>query len=279
MINTEKYVLIGHPLGHSMSPFIHEKLFEIAGRRAEYICMDIAPEELAGKSGDLKKLSGYNITIPHKTEIIQYLDELDETAERYNAVNCVYTKDGISRGYNTDCVGFLRSVERFPLSGKVLLVGAGGAGRMMAVEALRHGAELTIAVRNPDGKVKNLLEELKEKYPDSTVKLTAISEISGKYDVLLNSTPVGMYPNGNNCPVSDEVIENCDYFFDAIYNPIKTVLVKKAEALGKTAVGGMAMLVGQAVAAHEIWNGDSYTEEQVSEIIRSAEKKVNEDFR
>ena len=103
MIDTEKYVLIGHPLGHSMSPFIHEKLFEIAGRRAEYICMDIAPEELAGKSGDLKKLSGYNITIPHKTEIIQYLDELDETAERYNAVNCVYTKDGISRGYNTDC--------------------------------------------------------------------------------------------------------------------------------------------------------------------------------
>lgn len=279
MSNTEKYVLIGHPLGHSMSPFIHEKLFEIAGRKAEYICMDIAPENLAEKSEDLKKLNGYNITIPHKIEIIPYLDELDETAKRYNAVNCVYTKDGISKGYNTDCVGFLKSVEKFPLSEKVLLIGAGGAGRMMAVEAIRHGADLTIAVRNPDGKVKNLLAELKEKYPDSSVKVTPISEISGKYNVLLNSTPVGMYPNSNNCPVSDEVIENCDYFFDAIYNPVKTVLIKKAEALGKTAIGGMAMLVRQAVTAHEIWNGDSYTEEQICEIIRASEKKINEDFR
>lgn len=279
MSNTEKYVLIGHPLGHSMSPFIHEKLFEIAGRKAEYICMDIAPENLAEKSEDLKKLNGYNITIPHKIEIIPYLDELDETAKRYNAVNCVYTKDGISKGYNTDCVGFLKSVEKFPLSEKVLLIGAGGAGRMMAVEAIRHGADLTIAVRNPDGKVKNLLAELKEKYPDSSVKVTPISEISGKYNVLLNSTPVGMYPNSNNCPVGDEVIENCDYFFDAIYNPVKTVLIKKAEALGKTAIGGMAMLVRQAVTAHEIWNGDSYTEEQICEIIRASEKKINEDFR
>lgn len=279
MSNTEKYVLIGHPLGHSMSPFIHEKLFEIAGRKAEYICMDISPENLAEKSEDLKKLNGYNITIPHKIEIIPYLDELDETAKRYNAVNCVYTKDGISKGYNTDCVGFLKSVEKFPLSEKVLLIGAGGAGRMMAVEAIRHGADLTIAVRNPDGKVKNLLAELKEKYPDSSVKVTSISEISGKYNVLLNSTPVGMYPNSNNCPVSDEVIENCDYFFDAIYNPVKTVLIKKAEALGKTAIGGMAMLVRQAVTAHEIWNGDSYTEEQICEIIRASEKKINEDFR
>lgn len=279
MSNTEKYVLIGHPLGHSMSPFIHEKLFEIAGRKAEYICMDIAPENLTEKSEDLKKLNGYNITIPHKIEIIPYLDELDETAKRYNAVNCVYTKDGISKGYNTDCVGFLKSVEKFPLSEKVLLIGAGGAGRMMAVEAIRHGADLTIAVRNPDGKVKNLLAELKEKYPDSSVKVTPISEISGKYNVLLNSTPVGMYPNSNNCPVSDEVIENCDYFFDAIYNPVKTVLIKKAEALGKTAIGGMAMLVRQAVTAHEIWNGDSYTEEQICEIIRASEKKINEDFR
>ena len=105
-----KYAVIGHPLGHSMSPFIHGRLFSLAGRSADYSCKDIAPEDLSAKSSELKSLNGYNITIPHKVPIIEFIDRLDKSAERYNSVNCVANTPDGSVGYNTDCDGFLRAV-------------------------------------------------------------------------------------------------------------------------------------------------------------------------
>lgn len=272
----KKYALIGHPLGHSMSPLIHYKLFGFSGcEECVYELTDISPEELSDKLGYLKSLEGFNITIPHKTAVIPMLDGLAESAERYGAVNCVKNDSGRLTGYNTDCDGFLKSVEGFPLNGKVLLLGCGGAGRMMGIEAALHGAELTIAVRRSSVKKAQLLmAEILAKCEKSTIKITNINEIEGRFDVLLNSTPVGMYPNTDSCPVNDNVIENCDYFFDAVYNPTETILIKKAKALGKTAVGGAAMLVYQAVKAHEIWDGSLYTPEQISAVISDTEQAV-----
>ena len=136
----EQYTLIGQPLGHSMSPFIHERLFSMAGREASYTLTDIAPEHLEGKEPYLRSLQGFNITIPHKMAIIPIVDELDESAKRYNSVNCVANQNGKLIGYNTDCDGFTMSVKEYPMDGKVLLIGCGGVGRMIATEALRHGA-------------------------------------------------------------------------------------------------------------------------------------------
>lgn len=276
----EKYALTGHPLGHSMSPFIHDMLFDMAGRKAEYSCVDISPENLESEIKELNKLTGYNVTIPHKVAVIPFLDELDETAKRYSAVNCVSFKDGKLKGYNTDCVGFVRSVKDFKTDGKVLLLGCGGVGRMIAIELALHGAELTIAViPQAVDMVKTLIDEINNVNPSAVVKYIMMNEISGKFDLLVNATPVGMYPNADKCPVSDEIIANCSGIFDVIYNPVKTQLVKKAEAMGIKAVGGMAMLVLQAVKAHEIWNDDFYTDEQIAEIIAKSEKKVEADFR
>jgi shikimate dehydrogenase len=270
-----KYALTGHPLGHSMSPLIHETLFEISGRNdSVYELKDISPENFEDSLDYFKSLCGFNITIPHKQNIIPMLDELSESAVRYNAVNCVKNDGGKLIGYNTDCDGFLRSVEDFPMNGEVLLLGCGGAGRMMGIEAALHGASLTIAIRPSSiKKAQILMAEIMSKC-STPVKITDINEIEGKYEVLLNATPVGMYPDTDSCPVSTDVIENCRYVFDAIYNPTETVLIRTARSYGKKAVGGAAMLVHQAVSAHTIWDGDTYTPEQISSIITATENAV-----
>ncbi len=274
------FALIGYPLGHSMSPFIHKRLFELSGKTEDYELFEIAPENLQqGFETAIERYNGLNVTIPHKTEVIPYLDKFHESAARYNAVNCVTKTDGKLIGYNTDCSGFLRSVDEKALGRKVIICGCGGAGRMMALEAGAHGADITIAIKDfAAQQAEVLINEINEKFPEVSVNTTDMDNIEGKFDLLANATPVGMYPNTDNCPVSEEVIVNCENVFDAVYNPNETVLVKTAKSLGKNAIGGMSMLVLQAVAAHEIWYGAKFTKEQIDELISDASKAVSEMF-
>ncbi len=278
------YTLIGDPLGHSMSPMIHARLFALKEREAEYTLTAVPTEELPWKMAVLRGLCGYNITIPHKVNIIPHLDELDETAKRYNSVNCVANCNGRAVGYNTDCEGFLRSVQGMPLNGRVLLIGCGGVGRMMAIEAVLHGAEeLVIMVLPSDVPLAEaLIGEIHVLAPDANVNIVLTGSDKdgalGSFDLLMNACPVGMYPKTNACPISDEQLALCANVFDVIYNPTETRLIRKAKAMGKPAVGGAAMLVWQAVRAHEIWDGDVYTAEQVQGIIAELEETVNRDF-
>lgn len=276
-----KYTLIGHPLGHSMSPMIHDGLFKLKGKSCPYDLTDIAPEDLASKADFLRSLSGFNITIPHKVAVIDLIDEMAESAKRYSSVNCVDNRNGRLIGYNTDCDGFLLSVrsKNMPLDGKVLLIGCGGVGRMIAIETVRHGGELTIAhIPEAAADAEKLCSEIRESYPDAKPETVLTSEISGSYDLLINASPVGMYPKTESCPVSDEVIGSCGGCFDVVYNPVETLLVKKFRQQGKTAMGGAAMLVYQAVKAHEIWDGDLYTDEEVNSIIKAVEDRICADF-
>lgn len=278
----KKYTLIGHPLGHSMSPFIHDRLFKLKGREVSYSLTDISPEDLNSKKEYLKsEFVGYNITIPHKVAVIPFIDKMDTSALRYNSVNCVANTQEGSIGYNTDCYGFLNSLKMndISLDGKVLLLGCGGVGRMMAIESLLHGATLTIAIIEEARDMCNtLLTELNEKFPNVKVEVVLMSEITGSFDLVINSTPVGMFPKVDNCPLSDETISKCGAVFDAIYNPIETKLVQKFKAQGKKAVGGMAMLVLQAVKAHELWDNDTYSNDEINEIIKQSNEKVEKDF-
>ncbi|MEE5992517.1 MAG: shikimate dehydrogenase [Oscillospiraceae bacterium] len=270
------YKLIGYPLGHSMSPWIHEHLFAMSGKKAEYALCEIAPESLEQAIPELQQLNGFNITIPHKVAIIPYLDELDETAQRYHSVNCVVNQDGKSIGYNTDCIGFLRSVPPIQERDNVLLIGSGGVGRMMATEVYLREANLTIVEKNI-ALAEALKQELESPNYENTIRVLD-SAPDEHFDLLMNATPVGMFPKVDNCPVSDEVIANCDKIFDVIYNPTETLLVKKAKAMGKIAVGGSAMLVWQAVNAHEIWYGFDYDPHQIDELLKEMEQEVNRMF-
>ena len=279
-----KFCLIGHPLGHSLSPQIHARLFELSGEKVEYSLQDIAPEELSSKFGFLSEFDGFNITIPHKMGIIDYCDELSDGAKRYNSVNCV--KNGDKKiGYNTDCIGFTKSIEMLgaSLSSKVLLIGCGGVGRMMAIETALCGGELSIAALKSDlPLVEKVIEEIHEQAPDAHVRIAMISgnAISAedlhneKFDLLINSSPVGMFPKTDNMPCTEDVLDNVKYVFDAIYNPRDTLLTKTAAAKGCIVKSGMAMLVLQAVAAHEIWDGASYNNEDIEQLISDMEALV-----
>ena len=276
-----KFCLIGHPLGHSLSPQIHARLFELSGVEAEYTLEDIAPEELKEKFGFLSGFDGFNITIPHKLAIIDYCDELTEDARLYGSVNCV--KNGEKKlGTNTDCVGFTKSVEMLgaSLNSKVLQIGCGGVGRMIAKETARRGGELTIAVLKSDMELaENVAREISEHGFSPKAKVVEISEGglcsadlgNENYDLLINACPVGMYPKTDAMPCLPEVLDKVKYVFDVIYNPNDTLLTKTAREKGKKAMTGMAMLVLQAVAAHEIWDGASYKKEDIDKLISDTE--------
>lgn len=274
-----KYALLGYPLGHTMSPPIHKRLFELDGRPdAEYEVCEIPPEQLDSKSEYLNSLDGYNITIPYKVDIISHLDELDESAKRYNSVNCVVNRNGKNIGFNTDCTGFLRSLEAggAKLGGRVLQIGCGGVGRMMATEAALHGADLTIVVL-PEfiAGAKEVAEEAAKLNPSAKINVITHDKISGEFDLLMNASPVGMFPKTDDCPVSEDVVKNCKYVFEVVYNPNVTKLMSIAEKNGIPAIGGMAMLVWQAAVAHEIWNGASYRDGDVEKIIAEMKAELS----
>ncbi|MGN1433080.1 MAG: shikimate dehydrogenase family protein [Ruminococcus sp.] len=279
-MSIKKFAVIGHPIGHTMSPFIHNRLFELSGIEAEYTKLDIAPENLADEYNKLlSKLDGYNITIPHKQNIIPLIDEIDEKAKMYGSVNTVANIDGVAKGYTTDPDGFLKALDAagITLDGRVVILGCGGVARTMAYEVVLKGLPLLFAVRKEDVEIaKSLCAEIENTVKAAKVSFCLIDELSGDIDVLVNATPLGMFPKIDVQPVSDSVISRCASVFDAVYNPLETVLIKKALANGAKAVGGMSMLVWQAVVAHEKWDGSVYDKDDIAKLcIDSAEELKN----
>ncbi len=270
----KNYTLLGYPLGHSLSPKLHKYLFELEGiSDFSYDLTAISPESFEEQYDKLKSLDGFNITIPYKMKIIDFCDNLDISAKKYGAVNCVKNVNGVYTGYNTDCDGFLRALssQNVSLSGKVLLLGCGGAGRMMLTEALLCGAEVTVCVRDKSKyTVQSIFAENAEFVSDidleKKLKIVTEDEICDDFDLLMNSTPVGMFPNTEFSPISDEIIKRCKAVFDAIYNPTETALIKSAKSFGIKTIGGMSMLVWQAVSAHEIWLGTTHKIPEIDKI-------------
>lgn len=275
---SKKYAVIGHPIGHTMSPFIHKRLFELSGVDAEYTVVDIEPENFERDYYNiLKKLDGYNITIPHKQRVIPFLDKIDGKAEMYGSVNTVANIDGVSKGYTTDPDGFLKALEyaSIPLSGNVVILGCGGVARTMAYEALLKNAALKFAVREKSiGKAKALIEEIKTKLDNPDVSYCLIDELSEDITTLINATPVGMSPNTDFMPVSEAVIKRCENVYDAIYNPLDTKLIKTARKNGANAESGMSMLVWQAVVAHYHWDKSDYDVKDIEKLCEDAAKEL-----
>ncbi len=280
------YALIGYPLGHSLSPQIHTRLLGLSGIEGDYEKIEISPEELESKYDYLSSFDGFNITIPHKISIIGYTDEIDSGAERYRSVNCV--KNGERKtGYNTDVYGFTRSIDMLgaSLESRVLLIGCGGVGRMMAIETALGDGKLTVAVlENAEEAAKTAKAEILSRKPDADVEIIVMkgSTLSAEdfggnipdFDLLLNATPVGMHPNTDAMPCTEEIVEHCAAVFDVIYNPKVTKLAETAKNMGKSAMTGMAMLVLQAAKAHEIWNGSEFSDSDLKKLISDMEELV-----
>ncbi len=278
MSRSESYMVVGHPIGHSMSPFIHARLFALQGREASYTALDIPPERLADTLRNLfLEIRGCNVTIPHKQAILPLLDRLEDRAALYRSVNTVaVTPDGVI-GYNTDAQGFRCALEGggVPLAGRVALLGCGGAGRTFACEAALAGCSIVNAVRpGSEEKARALRDFVTELVPDVSYEITSLSSLSGDFDLLLNATPVGMYPQEDASPVEETVLSHTAAVFDAVYNPGDTRLLRLARANGARTVGGMPMLVWQAAAAHTIWYGAQFSQADMDRLIEEAQDEM-----
>lgn len=272
------YAVIGHPIGHTMSPFIHERLFSLAGIDADYTKLDVAPETLGEQfRTTLSRLDGFNVTIPHKQAIIPFLNEIDDKAKMYGSVNTVRLRDGAAKGFTTDPDGFIRAIEAagITLGGRIMILGCGGVARTIAYEIALRGLPFEFAVRREDvGAAGLLCLDITRKIPDAQVSFGLMEQFIGNVDVLINATPVGMYPHDNEQPIHNCAVGRCAAVFDVIYNPLETALVKRAKANGAKAEGGMSMLVWQAVVAQQHWNDVQFDPKDIRQLCLDAAEQL-----
>lgn len=268
---TQRYAVLGESLKHTWSPYIHNSLFAAAGRDAVYLPITIPREQLSSAIDVLRScFCGFNVTIPYKEQIIPLLDGVDDAVKACGAVNTVEVREGRLIGHITDGLGMLSALEKGGINttcADALILGGGGAARVAGYEFLVRGGRVTFAVRNLD-KGQQLIAELADtqKDGDSRIHLCPLSDITTAHDVLVNCTPVGMYPKVDACPVEENVIRRCQAVFDAVYNPRMTRLLSIAQHIGIPYVEGIDMLFSQAVEAQKFWF-DTMPSAQAQETI------------
>lgn len=292
MKKKQKAAVIGHPIGHTMSPFIQKRLFALSGTPMEYQVLDVP--DLAAAMETLRGLDCFNVTIPHKTDIIPFLDGLCDHARLCGSVNTVTVRDGKLYGNTSDGPGaaVALSIHGLSMEGKILLLGNGGAARAIAFMAAQY-PDFNLTLVHRDGSYEKAMElagdlaafarDRGDRHFLITVQSYAELEAEARgglkqYDLLINATSVGMYPNIGVSPVSEAVVSRCGAVFDAVYNPEKTELLRLAEEAGVKTVGGMGMLVCQAAYSHHIWFGTEFRNEDLLQLIKDANAEMKRIF-
>ncbi|HEY5535517.1 MAG TPA: shikimate dehydrogenase [Ignavibacteria bacterium] len=271
---SELYGLIGEKLSHSVSPQIHSMVFNKLKMKGYYHLFELKREDLKDAMAGFKviKPRGINITIPYKIQVMEFLDEVSIEAKTIGAVNTLKFEGGKTIGYNTDYFGIGMLFNKYAIevkNKKAVILGNGGVAVTMATYLLNSGVtEITVVARN--------VSKLKENSKFDSCKLISYDEIGGikESDILVNCTPLGMYPNLNNSPIDKKYIGKFGAAVDMIYNPKKTLFLTYAEDEGLKAVNGLYMLVGQAIAAQEIWNDIRIPKSIIDEIYEKIEKGV-----
>lgn len=263
-----KFGLIGYPLGHSLSKVIHEAGFKSLGINATYDILETPPDNLVDRIKWLKGngYKGFNVTIPLKLPISLFVNEVDNYADLARAVNTVYVEaDKSLKAYNTDVIGFRRAIPKdIDLRGKkVAILGTGGAAHAACIALTECGVqEIAFFTRNIPNSI-DLMNYVRRKFPSINFNVYQIENIRnlGEYAMLVNTTPIGMLGKaGDMMPVEMYALESLNrdaVVYDVIYNPKKTVLIRAAEKLNLRTITGLDMFIYQAVAAQEIWFGNS----------------------
>jgi shikimate dehydrogenase len=263
--NTRVCALIGDPVGHTVSPAMHNAAFKKLGLDYLYIPFQVKPEELSKAVAGLRALGvrGFNVTIPHKVTVIPLLDALDPLAGKIGAVNTVVNEGGRLTGFNTDGAGFLRALTDkaiMPRDKDVVVMGAGGASRAISYVLAGEGARLTILNRKleldwAENIARLIHKELDQEVKTGELNSRNLSSALKNADILVNATSVGMSPDGNRSPVPTGLLERRLVVFDIVYNPVMTRLLEDARAAGARAIGGVEMLAWQGALAFEKWTG------------------------
>lgn len=247
---TALYGVVGHPVGHSLSPAMQNAAFEAGGLNAVYLAFDTKDIEGCLKAMRALGIRGMSVTIPHKSTVIPLLDEVDELAGRIGAVNTVVRRDGRLVGYNTDARGALRALEeKISLErASCLLLGAGGAARAIGFMLKARGVSLTLANRSPERG-----EALAAALECPFVPLSEVSRV--EQDLLINTTPVGMSPRAGTSPLPERALRKGLAVMDIIYNPLETELLRAARERGCTVINGLGMFVHQGAEQFRLWTG------------------------
>jgi shikimate dehydrogenase len=248
--HTSLFGVIGNPVGHSLSPVMHNRAFATIGTNAVYLAFRVTDLDSAIKGIKALNVKGVSVTVPHKIAVMEYLDEIEQTAARIGSVNTIVNKQGRLIGYNTDWFGALEALRtRTTIQGKsVALIGAGGAARAIGFGLKSAGGQLTILNRSRTTG-ENLAGELQADF----LPLEACQP--GRYDVLINTTPVGMHPDTAATPIAKKELSPQMVVMDIVYNPLETRFLKEAAATGCRTVNGVDMFVFQGAQQFKLWTG------------------------
>lgn len=273
---TKRAGVIGHPIGHSISPIIYKAAFDAAGMDASYEAWDTAPDLLEGRINSLRAADYYgaNVTIPHKQAVIPMLDATSEVADRAGAVNTIVHDEGSLVGHNTDVTGFARALAEAgfePKGARTLVLGSGGAARAVALALVEGGAEVVFMVGRHPRRTEQVVLALKPLTPPGTT-ITWAYWGDGSYlrtlreaDLVVNCTPIGMAGSDmpGESPVEQHLIEPHTLVFDLVYNPMDTPLLDAAKERGAKVVPGVRMLVYQAAESFRLWTRHSADTDQM----------------
>ncbi len=261
--HTKTLCIIGHPVEHSMSPPMHNAALQELNLDYIYVAYEVHPENLENAVNGFRALDikGINVTIPHKENIIKFLDEVDPIAKKMGAINTIKNEEGYLIAKNTDATGAKKSLldARCTISGKnILFLGSGGVARALCY-ILSEDANKIVMTDVIEERAKTVAEEISKKMSANIEgkksSMNIIKEEINNSDILINATPIGMYPKVDDSPISKEFLREDLFVFDVIYNPLETRLMKDAADIGCETLGGLDMLVNQGVLAFEWWTG------------------------
>ncbi|AJM92936.1 shikimate dehydrogenase [Nitrosopumilus piranensis] len=252
------FAVIGDPINHSLSPNIHSAAFRELNLDCSYIAYRIPKGELEEGIESLKKIKidGFNVTIPHKIEMMKYLDKIDESCSLIGAVNTVVNNDGILKGYNTDMEGFLEPIKKKKINianSNVLLLGAGGAARAIVAGFAKEKAK-SITIANRTIEKANDLVEFAQKISlnANSITIEQVKDTAKNYNIIVNATSIGL--QNESSLISLDGINDKTVVYDIVYMPLNTDFLKKAKEKNAIVIFGYEMLLGQAIRAFEIWH-------------------------
>lgn len=259
--HTILYGVFGDPIRHSRSPIMLNRAFQEAGINAVYAAFHVRPDELGDAVRGIRALGyrGINVTIPHKVEVMQYLDEIDEGARIVGAVNTIVNESGKLIGYNTDGIGYVRSLKEetgIELKGKsVLLLGAGGAARGVAYALAKEGAGRIYIANRTKERALELADTISSYTEAIGLGMDELGHVVDEVEFVLNTTSAGMHPHVDELPLPLELLRSHHLVSDLIYNPRITRFLREAEARGGRIHGGLGMFIYQGAFAFEYWTG------------------------
>lgn len=272
--------LIGNPVEHTMSPVIHNGLAAMFGHNLVYVPFHVEADlDKAVEGAYALNVLGMNVTVPYKTDVISSLKEVDRLAAQIGAVNTLVRMEGGYKGYNTDMPGLYRAMKEDGVeleNADVLILGAGGVARAVAVLAADKKAGKIRVLNRTIEKAQRIVTEVKEYYPEADIEaleLSAYESLEGENWVAIQATSVGMYPKTEDVVIAEEnFYKKVRVGYDLIFNPYETKFMKLLKNAGKEAYNGLKMLLYQGIIAYELWNDCEVTKEQAAVIYEEMRK-------